>query len=654
MSLVEQEIIEVYEALKEARDPPSSKHPLCTVETFHGTVNRDGSYHGLGYLSSCMQYQYTGEFSHGEIAGEGHIAWLNGYKVDGQFADGVPNGRGTITWPNGDTYEGDLVNGVRHGTGTLISHEGKAVYEGTWYRSSRHGKGTQRYTDGSVYTGDWKLGAREGMGMITYANGDCYEGEWFNNERHGKGSMGWKQGSSYYVEMYDGGWEHGLPHGKGVSTYIRPSVSKEASVDISTPLSYAPPVTSVINVYRGRFSKGAREGFGTFFYADGSAYEGQWANNKKNGRGKFVNCNGATFFCTYVDDAPQNLPNLVELSNASLVPEVYIEDIGGIPDGNVEQLSTTIKSLLLRFNTPLRGMFSSYANQENDVAFVFTPKTWWKHRLPYRINIPQFLRLLSDKGILQGLVTVATVIECIADVIEREFNVVMNYDYFDPSKDHKEELKAKVYRLTGSLNYRQFAETIIRLAPKVCVGPKYFSLGEKFCSLVVEQLIPNQFSVPLCSFSRRHYSIIQPLLPALEGKFNSLVEMHLESHSQLLEVRHFLLFIRSVLENINLGYTEAVATLFPSLQTMHSHQLPSGYNQPQSELSVTIFLKGCGDDNQKLISGVSVTKSLTIVDFVEALTILAVHMSEKEARSPEEILKEEVLTLEPVSFSSRL
>lgn len=643
-SSLKEETKDTYEALKEARDKVHSKFPLCTVETYDGDANEKGEYHGTGFIASCMEFQYTGEMWEGQIEGHGHLVWTNGYKVDGQFQEGVPNGYGVITWPNGDTYEGEIVNGVRHGLGKLTSHNGKAIYEGSWFRSRRHGFGTQVYTDGSRYTGNWEHDFRQGTGTIIYANQDCYEGNWCDNERHGLGSMGWKRGTAHYVELYDGSWEKGIPNGKGVLTYIRPL--DDAPPDTgTTPLSYAPPIASVINVYRGNFVKGHREGLGTFYYADGSAYEGEWKNNKKNGRGKFVNYNGATFFCHYIDDVPQNVPDLGELGNAALVPEVYIDDICGIPDGSMEQLSTTIKSLLLRFNTPLRSMFSAYANYYDDVAFVFTPKNWWQHRLPSRINIPQFLRLLSDKRILNGLVSIGTVIQCVVQVLEREFVVDSNRENYDPSRDHRAELTAKVYRLQGSLNYRQFAETIIRLAPKVCAGPKFYALGEKFNSLVVEQLIPNHFHEPLCCYSRRYLNVIQPFLPQLEAKFNGLVDLDLDSRSRVLKVRDFLRFIHKLLDKHKIHYADAVSELFPSFQHVHGPSLPSGYNQPQSDLSVTIFFKGCGDKNEELISGVSVSQVLTIVDFVEALVILAHELSRKENLNLEEVLENEILVL---------
>eukprot|EP00796_Vickermania_ingenoplastis_P004890 gene4890-3507_t len=647
MPTLKEETRDTYEALKEARDAARSKLPVFTIQSFDGCVDDQGTYNGQGFISSCMEFQYAGELRSGQLEGQGKVAWANGYRVEGTFAEGIPNGKGTIHWPNGDTYEGDLVNGVRHGFGKLTSHNGTAVYEGSWFRSRRHGKGTQKYTDGSVYSGDWEHDMREGTGIITYANQDCYEGDWHQNQRHGLGCMGWKQGTPNYVEMYDGSWVSGVPHGKGVSTYVRPLDSVLRDDPNVTPKSFAPLTTCVLNVYRGNFVSGMRHGFGTFYYADGSAYEGEWEKNKKHGHGKFVNYNGTCFHGAFQNDQSMN-PDLTIPSfplRPDVVPELNIDDICGVPDGSTEHLRRTTNSLLLRFNTPLRAMFSDYANLQEDVAFAFTPEHWWKHRLPSRIAIPQFLRFLSDKHILSGLVSIGTVIQCIARVIELEFQGQQ-----EPTAQQKcAHLTAKIYRLQGSLNYRQFAETVVRLSPAVCVGMEFYGLGGKFNYLVTEKLIPNNFTEPLCKYSREHLDKVRPYLPQLEAKFNGLVDLYLNQRSRVLQVRDFLRFIHVLLDRqeCNNRYAEAIALMFPSfLPAPHSTTLPPGYNKPYGKLNVSMFYHGCGPNMEWLIAGVAVSQVLTIVDFVEAVVILALALAkEDEGCSMEKVIEEEILPL---------
>ena len=46
-----------------------------------------------------------------------------------------------------------------------------------------------------------------------------------------------------------------------------------------------------LELYVGRFRNDKYSGFGKFIYADGSYYEGNWQDGKKQGRGKFFNSN---------------------------------------------------------------------------------------------------------------------------------------------------------------------------------------------------------------------------------------------------------------------------------------------------------------------------------------------------------------------------
>lgn len=56
------------------------------------------------------------------------------------------------------------------------------VYEGEWDLSNlQHGRGTQRWPDGTIYEGEWHYGKMNGLGTINYPEGDTYEGLWIDN-----------------------------------------------------------------------------------------------------------------------------------------------------------------------------------------------------------------------------------------------------------------------------------------------------------------------------------------------------------------------------------------------------------------------------------------------------------------------------------------
>lgn len=47
---------------------------------------------------------------------------------------------------------------------------------------------------------------------------------------------------------------------------------------------------------------GCREGSGTFYYADGSLYCGEWHSNKKNGTGIYITSNGDVVGGNFADN----------------------------------------------------------------------------------------------------------------------------------------------------------------------------------------------------------------------------------------------------------------------------------------------------------------------------------------------------------------
>lgn len=56
------------------------------------------------------------------------------------------------------------------------------------------------------------------------------------------------------------------------------------------------------NRYEGSFEQGLRNGLGTFYYANGSTYEGSWANNKKQGYAVYTDENGEVSHCFFIND----------------------------------------------------------------------------------------------------------------------------------------------------------------------------------------------------------------------------------------------------------------------------------------------------------------------------------------------------------------
>ena len=56
--------------------------------------------------------------------------------------------------------------------------------------------------------------------------------------------------------------------------------------------------------YEGEFANGKFEGKGKYYYSNGDIYDGEWSNDKKNGIGKYVLNDGSEIEGEWKDDFP--------------------------------------------------------------------------------------------------------------------------------------------------------------------------------------------------------------------------------------------------------------------------------------------------------------------------------------------------------------
>ena len=88
--------------------------------------------------------------------------------------------------------------------------------------------------------------------------------------------------SGYMEEIID---KQGIPtylrHGKGISTWTKGPLKDDK--------------------YEGDHFKGQIEGSGTYHFASGSVYTGQFSNSKRSGKGKFVKHNGYKYVGDFKD-----------------------------------------------------------------------------------------------------------------------------------------------------------------------------------------------------------------------------------------------------------------------------------------------------------------------------------------------------------------
>lgn len=135
-----------------------------------------------------------------------------------------------------------------------------------------------------------KTGSQQytGNGKAFYENGDTYDGTYVEGLRRGKGSYVFKK----YGDSYDGQFEENKKHGFGKLVYRSGAggEDEEQEEEKKEPRG---------GMYLGYYHAGIRgcpaeqepddwPSEGTFTYANGDMYVGQWVAGKKHGRGKYI------------------------------------------------------------------------------------------------------------------------------------------------------------------------------------------------------------------------------------------------------------------------------------------------------------------------------------------------------------------------------
>jgi hypothetical protein len=193
-----------------------------------------------------------------------------------------------------ETAAGTFSNSGNHsgeGKATIKFEDGRIeTYEGGYFEQVRYGHGVYRYHNGDVYTGSWQGGNKAGIGQLVYAEATNAEGEGEGEEavsRKGK-----------YVGHYGGSsaGEHAenVRHGAGSFTYANG------------------------DTYCGQWVRGKKQGAGTYtFKADQTRMVGQWSAGKIV-TGKWIFPNGTYYIGRFENGKPVGEGNWVFKSGLQL------------------------------------------------------------------------------------------------------------------------------------------------------------------------------------------------------------------------------------------------------------------------------------------------------------------------------------------------
>ena len=197
--------------------------------------------HYLGYFKEDFFQEGIGK----SINSEGNIYF-------GQFKQGIANGIGKFITKTGNIFEGYWVDNKLDGFGNIYIEKNEQFYSGELKKGTFCGIGKFNNKNNVEYQGEFNEGKMEGIGRLTYKNKKEYRGEFKEGNKNGYGIMKW-----YTGETYEGEW-------------------KNDSLKFGT-YSWANG-----NLFLGNFNNDYIEGRGTFYNAAlGSIETGLWKSGKR-------------------------------------------------------------------------------------------------------------------------------------------------------------------------------------------------------------------------------------------------------------------------------------------------------------------------------------------------------------------------------------
>jgi hypothetical protein len=248
----------------------------------------DGAWNGMGKYTYEDGTFYSGEFNTNAFTGQGKYQepngdWKNGTWENDEFVEGRiretdedgnvyeggyalegRNGRGKLTFVSGSYYEGEFLDGNYDGRGKFVYSDGDWK-EGKWENDNFIEGKVKLVLENATYEGEMKNDMYHGQGKLVYNSGNVYEGEFQDNEMHGKGKFTYGDGSGYRDGLFQ---NDAFVSGKSNRTF-------------SDGGSYEGDI-----VDRDWTGKGKR------VYPNGNVYDGEWLDNVYHGKGRLDKTNG--------------------------------------------------------------------------------------------------------------------------------------------------------------------------------------------------------------------------------------------------------------------------------------------------------------------------------------------------------------------------
>ena len=244
--------------------------------------------------------KYVGEWSDDKLNGQGTYTFADGDKYVGEYKDGKKNGQGTYIFADGDKYVGEYKDGKKNGQGIYTSASGHK-YVGQFRGGDFNGQGTYTSAGGEEYVGHFKDDKFNGQGTYTFADGDKYVGQFKDHKFNGQGIY-----TSASGKVEEGIWKDDeFQYAQKVTP---PAVAGQSlppcpsDQDQSYDNCFGTYIFADGDRYVGEWSDDKLNGQGTYTFADGDKYVGEWSDDKKNGHGTYTFADGEEYVGGFKDD----------------------------------------------------------------------------------------------------------------------------------------------------------------------------------------------------------------------------------------------------------------------------------------------------------------------------------------------------------------
>lgn len=258
----------------------------------------------IGIVLYAVGYRYINAdgvkfngFVKNDMPVDGTIKYAN--DLSGKLKYDESTGICTISYSNGDVYSGTVKGILRHGRGTITIKKTGEVYSGDFVSDKLTGKAVVTGPDGKKYEGDMLDGKKDGFGKFIMSDGSYYYGEFKDDMRNGVGEQRNADGS-----FYCGGFVGDKRQG-----------TQEVTVKMSDGSVYTGKPRMVFangDEYIGDYFNDKRQGKGKYIWANGAVYEGDFSGGVPHGIGTYLQNKGGT---AYTGEFADGQPVVAETAN---------------------------------------------------------------------------------------------------------------------------------------------------------------------------------------------------------------------------------------------------------------------------------------------------------------------------------------------------